>query len=430
MLGNKAKNLAFFCAVFFCGAVCLANYDAQPGNHYRNIMSSIAGSQCIVSGRIAGSIKEENSRCSYIISAKRITCGSYYYGCSGDLLVIQNGRSTVEPGRTVEATGTIGCFPKFGASGRKSLGEYYRQKNILAVLRVKSAYRTRQLKQKGVPGITTICARASENLRRTISLYLPRLPAAVMKAMLLGYKSEIPKSVYNDMIKSGTVHILVVSGFNVGVVAGILALVLKVLRINRMMRLIIIIPGLVFYCLMTGASPPVVRATIMGIFFFLSWYLQRDPDIFQALCISAFAMLAVRPSELFDASFQLSFASVFSICCLSPRIERFCRIERIPVIALRRAVSLVCVSLAAWTGTSGFIAYYFRIIAPVTVLANILIPVLASLITLCGIGLAASGYLCPYIAISFASVSEFLIVLMIRLNSLFINFPGAYFRLP
>jgi competence protein ComEC len=232
------------------------------------------------------------------------------------------------------------------------------------------------------------------------------------------------------MVKSGTVHILVVSGFNVSIVAGILALFLKVLRLNRMVRVAVIVPALALYCVMTGASPPVVRATIMGIFFFFSWYVRRDPGIFQALCLSAFAILAVIPREIFDASFQLSFSAVLALCVLSPVIEKRVHVDEISVRPVRWAARLSAVSLSAWIGTAGFIAYYFRIVSPVAVLANIFIPAIASCITLCGVSLLAVEFLCPYFASSFASVSEALIVFLLWFNSLMIRIPGGYIRLP
>ncbi|MFA5099740.1 MAG: ComEC/Rec2 family competence protein, partial [Candidatus Omnitrophota bacterium] len=88
------------------------------------------------------------------------------------------------------------------------------------------------------------------------------------------------------------------------------------------------------------------------------------------------------------------------------------------------------VSFSAWLGTAGFIVYYFRIIAPVTVLANIFIPVIASFITLCGVGLVVVGFLCPYFAGSFASASEALIVFLLWFNSFLIRIPGAFAKLP
>jgi competence protein ComEC len=251
-----------------------------------------------------------------------------------------------------------------------------------------------------------------------------------MEAMLLGDKGGIPRSVYKDMIKSGTVHILVVSGFNVGIVAGILALILKVMRVNRMARLAVIAPALVLYCVMTGASPPVVRATVMGLFFLFSWYVRRDPGIFQALGLSAFAILAFNPQQIYDASFQLSFVAVLAICSLSPRIEKLVRADKLTARAARWAAGLAIVSLSAWAGTAVFIGYYFRIIAPVTVLANIFIPAIASGITLCGAGLVAVEFLCPCFASSFASVCEALIVFLLWINGLFIRLPGAYTLLP
>jgi competence protein ComEC len=87
------------------------------------------------------------------------------------------------------------------------------------------------------------------------------------------------------------------------------------------------------------------------------------------------------------------------------------------------------VSFSAWLGTMGFITYYFRIFSPVTVLANLVIVPLASLITLCGFSLVTAGLVLPALAPWLGHSSESLVLILISLNSLFIKLPGAYFYL-
>ena len=80
-------------------------------------------------------------------------------------------------------------------------------------------------------------------------------------------------------------------------------------------------------------------------------------------------------------------------------------------------------------GTMGIIVYNFHIIAPVTVLANIVIVPLATLITLCGFSLVLCGLFCPFLAGFFSITTAMLITLLLNINAAVIKIPGAYFYL-
>jgi len=263
-----------------------------------------------------------------------VCSGSYSYNCSGTLRLIVKGPIRLELGQAIQADGIIGLPVRFHPSqkspsfsprsftrhhnsrGRfppghttashRSTGEDLHKQGIHAVLRVPFANRVQILSHSNTPGIAALCMRMKHAFQHSIHRRLPPVAAGIMEAMLLGDKRAVPRLIYNDMIKSGTVHILVVSGFNVGVVAGAFALLLKVIRINRVVRLVIIVPALAAYCIMTGASAPVVRATVMGIFLLFSWYVRRAPSIGQALSMSAFSIIVYDPLQLYNASFQLS----------------------------------------------------------------------------------------------------------------------------
>lgn len=425
-----AGSIFFFCAAFFCGTACLINADTLAGDHIRHMLPCILNRSSVVSGRVASEPFGERGRTLFDIKVQGVATDTCSCNCTGLVRVIVGGEIQIEYGQPVEAAGYLALPPGFCGNRGSSVRERLRQKGIFAVLRVPHAHRVRIMHTVSHPSPVRACMRVKRSFLRIIRGRLPPVAAGIMEAMVLGDKSGVPRSVYKDMIRSGTVHILVVSGFNVGIVAGACALILKVMRLNRIIRLAVIVPVLVFYCIMTGASPPVVRATVMGIFLFSGWYVRRAPSISQALSLSAFSILVFVPRQLYNASFQLSFAAVAGISSLSPAIGKAVGLERISLRPLRRVVALGVVSLSAWLGTAGFIAYYFRIISPVTVIANILIPAIASLITLCGAGLVIFGFLCPYMAISFASISEFLILLLLRFNTLLIHIPGAYWSLP
>jgi len=204
---------------------------------------------------------------------------------------------------------------------------------------------------------------------------------------------------------------------------------LKLARIPKAIRFYIGVPLIIIYCLMTGASTPVVRATIMAIVFMFAYLIKREPDIYNSCAVALIFILLINPRQLFDIGFQLSFVSVISIVYLYPKLRSVLSPSVLKLKYIRFLVEGCLVSFSAWLGTMSLIAYYFKIFSPVTVLANIFIVPLASLITLCGFSLIVMEFICPFLSPLFAYSSEFTVALLLNINALLIKLPGAYFYL-
>jgi competence protein ComEC len=201
------------------------------------------------------------------------------------------------------------------------------------------------------------------------------------------------------------------------------------MRLSRKMRIFLAIPVVVLYCLVTGASNPVVRATVMSIVFMLAYLAKREPDIYSSSAMAAIFILVINPRQLFDIGFQLSFASVISIVWFYPRIKSFLRTESLKIKCFRFILDSCIVSFSAWLGTVGLIVHHFKIFSPVTVFANLLIVPIATLITLCGSCLILAGLAYPPLAALFAVSCELLATSLIHISSLLIKIPYAYFYL-
>jgi competence protein ComEC len=219
------------------------------------------------------------------------------------------------------------------------------------------------------------------------------------------------------MINSGTIHILVVSGFNVGIVALMLLLLLKLLRIRRKARFFFLMPCIILYCLLTGASEPVVRAAIMAVVMAAACLVNRDGDIQNAFALAMCVMVFINPRLLFDASFQLSFVSVFALLVIYPALKNFVPIERLKNRFMRYVCDALLVSFAAWMGTAGFVAYYFRIITPGSIVTNLFAAPLAGFITLCGFTLIIVDKLLPWCAQFIAATADYSICLLVHIVS-------------
>lgn len=267
---------------------------------------------------------------------------------------------------------------------------------------------------------------------RLIETYLSPVSAGILEALILGERADFPAFITSSLTRTGTIHIVSISGFHIGLIGYLLTQLLKICGIARRWRGVVIVPLLVFYCGLTGATSPVARSTIMGILFVGAFSLGKEPDTLHALTLAALCLLAVDPGALFSTSFQLSFMSVLSIVLLYPRFAGLIPGQWISARRVRPVKVIlngVFVSLSAWIGTAPIVARVFNIVTPVTLLANIAIVPLSALLMCAGIVFIAAGFILPCAAGACAASVEAAVALLLHANAAFANLPGAYFYL-
>ncbi len=160
-----------------------------------------------------------------------------------------------------------------------------------------------------------------------------------------------------------------------------------------------------------------------------AYFVKREPDIYNSCAVACLFILCFSPNQLFDIGFQLSFVSVICIVYLYPKIKSLLRVESFKRKYIKFLIDGFLVSFSAWVGTAVFIAYYFKMVSPVTPFANIFIVPLASLITLCGFSLIFVELAVPFLAPFFAGACELAVLLLLKANAFLISLPGAYFYL-
>ncbi len=152
--------------------------------------------------------------------------------------------------------------------------------------------------------------------RRIDSLF--SLPVnALLKALILGLRKDLPESFREDFVKTGTAHLIAISGMNITLVAGSLFLILICLSLPQKPSAVLGLFSTAIYVFLSGAGIPVVRAGWMAGLFFAGLLMEREKDLLNTLFFAFFAILVFDPNALFQAGFQLSFLSVFFLVTLS-----------------------------------------------------------------------------------------------------------------
>ncbi len=197
---------------------------------------------------------------------------------------------------------------------------------------------------------------------------------ALLKGLLIGERDEISKEVSEAFARTGLVHILAVSGSNVGFIALILVTALNLLRLSRRWHPPLLLAGIFFYMLLTGAQPPVVRATIMATVIILGELFERDADIYNSLGVAALIILLWQPLQFFQLGFQLSFAAMLGIAYLyEPLVTLFNKWLRLEWRPVQLIAMLLAVSFAAQFATLPFSVQAFGRLPLAAIVGNLIV---------------------------------------------------------
>ena len=144
-----------------------------------------------------------------------------------------------------------------------------------------------------------------------------------MQAMLIGGRAFFGRDLKTNFQRTGTYHILVVSGINVGILAFAFFWALRRLPMGEETATVLTILFSWGYAFLADLGPPIVRATITLTIYLLTRLLFRDRNGLNALGIAALGILLVAPRTLFEASFQLTFLSVIAVAGIAvPILQR------------------------------------------------------------------------------------------------------------
>ena len=195
----------------------------------------------------------------------------------------------------------------------------------------------------------------------------------LIQALLLGQKKQIDPETYANFSKAGVVHILAVSGLHVGIVLLLLQWVFKpidYLKNGRIFKTIIIVILLWGFALIAGFSPSVTRAVSMFSLFAIALNMKRKTNTINLLCLSLFPILIVKPHFILEVGFQLSYAAVFSIVMLQPKLYALYR----PKFYIDKLFwSVFTVTTSAQLGVLPFSLFYFHQFPGLFMLANLVI---------------------------------------------------------
>jgi competence protein ComEC len=246
-------------------------------------------------------------------------------------------------------------------------------------------------------------------------LGIPKGP--IVSAMVLGRRAvDLPYDVRDQFVQVGLAHILAASGFHVSLVLGV------VLALSRSasprQRLTIGMIALLAYVGLTGASPSVLRAALMGLAALIGFATNRQVRPLSVLVAVAVGLLLWNPLWIWDLGFQFSFLATLGLLVSVPPILK--RLDWMPPAI----ASLLAVPLAASIWTVPLQLYVFNVVSPYSILVNVITVPFVAVITLGGLFAGVVALFWPTAGSSISALLEYPVGGLLGLVRFFSQQPG------
>ncbi|MBN2304902.1 MAG: ComEC/Rec2 family competence protein [Anaerolineae bacterium] len=397
---RRSHRLGLLCAALFmlgAGRYAWATRPL-PANHIQHYTDS---GYVTLTGLIAQDADVRDKHVNLHIEVESLQDGDTYNPAQGRILIQAPRYGEYSYGDRVRVSGQLLTPPEFDDF---SYRDYLARRGIHAM--IPNAQVDILEHDQGQPWYAAMY-KLKERAQQTIDRLLPSPQAPLLSGILLGVESSISDDVREAFNRTGTSHVIAISGANIIVVIGVLMKLLEPGLGKRRAGWVTMI-GVGVYTLFVGADPAVVRAAIMGGLAVMASQLGRKTYGLTSLAFAIWLMTAWNPLTLWDVGFQLSIAATAGLILFGDIFTRWLEKLLRLVFAQDTARKVtqwlsepIAVSLAAQITTTPLILVYFGRLSAISLLANILIvPVQSYIMTV--------GWLAVLVGMIWSTLGELL----------------------
>lgn len=355
----------------------------------------------------------------FIDEQQRRVAGTARLEVSGNLRLVQIGD-------VVEVVGWISTPGIPRNPGEFDFREYLRREGMRTIVRTNHEDAVNVVRKGSAWSLARIRSNIRADSEAMFTRLLSRRTAPIASALLLGSRTRMPNEIRKHFAESGTIHLLAISGLHVGILAVFLMACCRLMNVSNRIVAIVLVCGVLWFLMITDSRPPVVRASILVFLYAVALLQSRPVSAANSLAVAAIIVLAMNPSDLFDAGAQLSFVAVAAILWSSrytmasadnipvlPDESAFGRFKSRMMPAARSIKSSYLMTMAIWLFTAPLVLWSFNLVAPIGIVLNVVLIPLVAVALWSGYGLLISGLLMPPLAIVFAFVFDGLLSLLL-----------------
>jgi len=429
------SHIFLYLLISLAGFMRFREFNELPKNHIAFIVSkepkSVALKGKIINNPVFTRRFDYYPELTFVLDLNAVKCYDKWADIKGLVLIKMYfyGDKTFKYKDNLMLEGEI-SKPKSEKGAKFNYEMYLAGKRIYAVSRVRNSDYIEKIENGSsvFDRIMESIYSIKNKLTSAILINLPPPHSGVLAAMLFGERQFLSSQIKDVFIKTGTLHILAISGLHITMLIFIILGLFKLIRLPQKVSYFFTIFILIIYALMVGPMASVWRAVVMAVFFLFGYILDKRIDIENIYGLTLFALLAKEPNYIYDAGFILSFVCIAAMIWVYPILKKLF-IAGDGNIILSFLSDYILMSLSVWVSILPIVAYYFKMVTPVILIANIIaIPSCFILVSL-GIASVFIYILLPNFGIIFFESVYFVDTILLYSLKLLSNMPLAFFRL-
>ncbi|GIW78572.1 MAG: competence protein ComEC [Gemmatales bacterium] len=331
--------------------------------------------------------RAEETTAELVLRANRLRRGTGWQDVTGKVRVFVPGNgANLHLGDTVEVFGQLSRIAPPFNPGEFDYAELLHDRGIHAQITVRN---TTEAVQKRIPANATwtpaIWLSAVRQWgRQTITNRLGPADVPVACAMLLGDRTTLSSQTWQNYVRTGVVHVLVISGQHLVILSAVLWLMLRFLGVSRRHGAVCIGLVVMGYAFLTGGRPPALRAAVIVCVYCGGIVLRRPALTANSLALAWLVVLALNPTEIFHAGCLLSFLAVavlyFGIRDWQRRLQYDDRNDPALIVstpasnwvrALLFRVAIAYIATAGvWLGLAPLVAFHYNLVSPIAIVVG------------------------------------------------------------
>lgn len=412
----KNKNIALLVSIFiFSVAFGLVRYDIADIHKGSITMDDLTGQMILAEGIVIDEPDVRENNTNYTIKLSEVSGGFV----SEKIRVVASSYPQFTYGDKVLISGELQKPKGF----KTDAGKYFDYASFLSKDDVfyQMLFPELEFVSSGHGGFVKQHLFGFKNaLLSRIQKLIPDPQVSLLGGLVVGAKHSLGKKLQEDFRATGIIHIVVLSGYNVTIVAD--AIVRMFSFFPRAVGMLFGASAIVLFALMTGGSATIVRASVMALLVILARATGRTYDITRALFVAGFFMILHNPKILiYDVSFQLSFLATLGLIWLAPLLDKY--VSFIPTTFHLRGFATA--TIATQIFVLPLLLYKIGELSLVALPVNLLVLITVPATMLFGFLAGVVGFVSLLFATPFAFIAHVLLSYQLKVVELFASIPFA-----
>jgi competence protein ComEC len=364
---------------------------------------------------------------------------------SSKATIFVRSRAPAEFGDELQLFGVAGPVRPPRNPGEFDMRSYLARRDVRTELFVSYEGDQTLIRHRGGNPILRAAQKSRRWMQKVLSRGIEDSPDAqgLITGMVLGLRHQNPEDIEEPFQQTGTLHLFAVAGLHVGIVARLLWIVATVAQLRRKLAIALIIPALLFYATITGLHVSSVRAALMSSVLLAGFLAERRVFTLNSLAAAAVLILCWDTNQLFSLGFQLSFSVVAAIVLFADPVFRwlrrffaadpflprslFSRTRRFADRLLQWVARGASVSFAAWIGSLPLMLWYYSLVTPISLLANLIVVPIAFFVLAGGLLSMVAAPFSSALSIIFNNTNWLLAQAVLGIVHVFAQLPIGHF---